>query len=1216
MTGNQPNGLMPNGDRPQTEQLSALDELANRIFAWGQSHIGGAEPEKPDLRAQYTQLSAKISNSVTQLKTLLEAMRAPLPTETGDGSALPPEEPKESTLGLLKTILEDLGELGPRLNLNLISVAKSQVMNQPLDDRKYYMERLIQAAALLPPDRVQKKLTNDFLTQLWNDLQHPPQTLLGHDFQYRQPDGSNNNYQIPHLGKAGMPYARTVAPMTKMPGALPDAGILFDTVMARKDPRGEEHPAKISSMLFYLASIIIHDCFRTDHTDFNISNTSSYLDLAPLYGSNWAEQKRMRTFRDGKIKPDCFSETRLLTFPPGVGALLIMFNRYHNWVVEQLALINEGGRFTENPRQIEVERYGEKINKRDDDLFQTGRLITCGLYVNIILIDYVRTILNLNRTDENWQLNPRAEIPDGPPLGTGNQVSAEFNLVYRWHAAVSTKDDKWTQQLFKETVPDMTAEEAAQPDKLKDFLMILAKKEAEFTSRDPTERAFPALEHERLDRIKEGPFQGNFKDDDLANILTAGIEDCANAYGPQQVPTVMKAIEILGIKQARTWKMATLNEFRKHFMLEPHRTFADITTNVEVQEALKHLYGTPDNVELYPGLVVEDAKVPMVPGSGLCPPYTVSRGVLSDAVALVRGDRFYTSAYTPANLTNWGFAEASSDLNIDNGCVFYKLFLRALPHNYDPMSVYVHYPMTVPHGHNGMREALENLGKAHKYHFERPAPIPEPTLIFSHEAAVRILNDKDLFRVTWGKAMEFLMGPAARDFMLAGDADANARSRALMEKALYPDGSSRAPPTGNEKWLVAVRTFYEEMTTQLLKTKSHRLAGTHYVDIIRDVGNLVHVHFCAELFCLPLKTDSSPHGLLTEHQLYLIMAAVFTCIFFDLDPAKSFPLRLQAQAATQHLGAYVELLVRVLKHGGDLAEWGLAHADPIAPALRPYGAHMLRHLCAAHPDVKDLVWGHLLGTAGGMVANQGQLFGQALDFFLATPQGRAHWPAVQQLARRDDDAAFDMLMHYFMEATRLHGETGVFRYASRDLAEDEAVEDTLAPGAAPKRHVFRQGDRIMVCLKAASRDPRAFPDPEKVDLGRPLEAYVHLGAGPHQCLGLPMTRVALTTMLKVVARLEGFEAAPVAVGGESVRSAVKKVVKEFVPGDRAWLPEEWHYHLFLTEDWDMYFPFPTSKCGRSWCSSLLESDDVGVCEERFWLTMFCRSEGSVHGGGA
>jgi hypothetical protein len=77
---------------------------------------------------------------------------------------------------------------------------------------------------------------------------------------------------------------------------------------------------------------------RQDHKDFNISLTSSYLDLAPLYGSNKDEQSTVRTFKDGKLKPDCFSEKRILGFPPGVGLLVIMFNRFHNYVVTQLAL--------------------------------------------------------------------------------------------------------------------------------------------------------------------------------------------------------------------------------------------------------------------------------------------------------------------------------------------------------------------------------------------------------------------------------------------------------------------------------------------------------------------------------------------------------------------------------------------------------------------------------------------------------------------------------------------------------------------------------------------------------------------------------------------------------------------------------------------------------------------------------------------------------------
>ena len=93
--------------------------------------------------------------------------------------------------------------------------------------------------------------------------------------------------------------------------------------------------------------------------------------------------------------------------------------------------INENGRFTKPKPGAPKEK--ELLVKYDNDLFQTGRLITCGLYVNCVLKDYVRTILNLNRSGTKWDLDPRTE--EGKTLfnspaaeGTGNQVSAEFNL--------------------------------------------------------------------------------------------------------------------------------------------------------------------------------------------------------------------------------------------------------------------------------------------------------------------------------------------------------------------------------------------------------------------------------------------------------------------------------------------------------------------------------------------------------------------------------------------------------------------------------------------------------------------------------------------------------------------------------------------------------------------------------------------------------------------
>jgi linoleate 10R-lipoxygenase len=78
-------------------------------------------------------------------------------------------------------------------------------------------------------------------------------------------------------------------------------------------------------------------------------------------------------------------------------------------------------------------------------------------------------------------------------------------------------------------------------------------------------------------------------------------------------------------------------------------------------------YEHPDYVEMYPGMVSESAKIPMVPGVGIAPTFTISRAILSDAVALVRGDRFYTIDYNPKNLTNWGYREVQYDLAVQQG---------------------------------------------------------------------------------------------------------------------------------------------------------------------------------------------------------------------------------------------------------------------------------------------------------------------------------------------------------------------------------------------------------------------------------------------------------------------------------------------------------------------------------------------------------------------
>jgi len=205
----------------------------------------------------------------------------------------------------------------------------------------------------------------------------------------------------------------------------------------------------------------------------------------------------------------------------------------------------------------------------------------------------------------------------GAERGTGNVVSAEFNLLYRWHSCISRKDEKWVEDFYRR-VFDKPSEDVT----TRDMIMGFGKFERSIPD-DPAERIFEGF--------RRGA-DGKFDDDQLVACISDAIEDCAGSFGARNVPQAMRPVEILGILQGRKWNVAGLNEFRRHFGLKPYERFEDINSDPYVADQLRHLYEHPDFVELYPGVVAEEAKSPMTPGVGIAPTYTISRVVLSDAV--------------------------------------------------------------------------------------------------------------------------------------------------------------------------------------------------------------------------------------------------------------------------------------------------------------------------------------------------------------------------------------------------------------------------------------------------------------------------------------------------------------------------------------------------------------------------------------------------------
>lgn len=161
-------------------------------------------------------------------------------------------------------LLQDLQHLNIEDYKTLKDILEATVTGVE-DDNGFLQERTVTLLAKLPPNSKDcKEATDAFVNTLWDSLEHPPARLSSKDARYREADGSYNNPDVPSMGAANTRYARTTPAMVfKMPN-LPEPSLIFDSLMSRGDGSAfREHPNRISSMLFYLATIITHDIFQT-----------------------------------------------------------------------------------------------------------------------------------------------------------------------------------------------------------------------------------------------------------------------------------------------------------------------------------------------------------------------------------------------------------------------------------------------------------------------------------------------------------------------------------------------------------------------------------------------------------------------------------------------------------------------------------------------------------------------------------------------------------------------------------------------------------------------------------------------------------------------------------------------------------------------------------------------------------------------------------------
>ncbi|KAF9553362.1 heme peroxidase [Agrocybe pediades] len=957
------------------------------------------------------------------------------------------------------------------------------------DDRKgFFADGLGLLARLDPTTEIAKKLNNTVINTLYNTVPHPPASYLSPEYSFRQADGGYNNLQTPDIGRAGTPYARSVQGKAGLPRtSLPDPGLIFDTILKRKGK--QNHSGGMSSLIFAFASIVTHSLFRTDSKNIFINNASSYLDLSPLYGDNQAAQDKVRDKAQGRglLYPDAFSEERLLFLPPATSVLLVLFSRNHNYIAEKILKINERKRWSDPPPTDEAKRA-----QQDEEIFQTAKLVNCGHFMSAIMGDYVAGFLGASEGC-NWNMNAFDAI-NGKDLkvtrGQGNHVSVEFNILYRWHATVSDRDEKWTEDVFKKAFGDKPFDQLSLAD-----LGTIGKVFSEVDP-NPATRTFAGLQRGQ---------DGKFNDDELADILKFAIETPAGAFRGQGTPPVLRLVEIMGIEQSRQWGLCTMNEFRQFLGLKQLESFEEWNPDPEIAGAARRLYGHIDNLELYTGLQAEST-MPLTDGSRFACGYTTTRAVLGDAIALVRGDRFYTTDFTPTNLTTWGFYDCQRDMkNGAEGGEIPKLILRHLPRHFEFNSIYSLFPFFTP---DHMKESLTRRGLAKKYNFNPPQTTPEAVILNTMQGIKQAFTDPSKFKVIYerygyGSALMF-------DQPKQHDTD-----RAMVMHAMFPD----------KKAIVDHAAWFADMMRKKIDERKWTypgLPGT-YVDIVKDVIYPTAAHVAADkLTGVSLKTKENPTGLFTELQFFEMLATLFTVTFLVFDDKEhSFALHEAAEKAGLIVGGLTARAI-LKAHPASaphfLGRVAAGISSFIWPATKEPWYPFLHTLAESGRPIDELI-GNILGVAVGASTNHAHATINVVDFYLDEKRKKER-DHIVQLVKRTDQESDDLLFGYVNEAMRLQPQfEGIWREA--------LVNTVIEQGQGLPPIKVQVGDQIRANFRNAHKNPVDFPDPLTVNPRRPPHSYDSInGTGFHLCIGVNYAQKSIVEAVRVVFGLKNVRRAP------------------------------------------------------------------------------------------
>jgi hypothetical protein len=132
-------------------------------------------------------------------------------------------------------------------------------------------------------------------------------------------------------------------------------------------------------------------------------------------------------------------------------------------------------------------------------------------------------------------------------------------------------------------------------------------------------------------------------------------------------------------------------------------------------------------------------------------------------------------------------------------------------------------------------------------------------------------------------------------------------------------------------------------------------------------------------------------------------------------------------------------------------------------------------------------------------------------------------------------AAVYCLARFPDEFAKLRAEPSLARQAFEEAIRFESPVQTFFRTTTRPVEIggveIGEGEKVLMFLGAANRDPRHWPEPDRYDITRRAAGHVGFGWGVHNCVGQMLARLEGEVMLAALAR----HAASLAISGPVVR---------------------------------------------------------------------------------